>query len=78
LCFEAESPDHVENVDGYVERKVAALLAHRSQWLSTMGISGDAESDLDTFRAQQHADARAQGLRAGLRAAEAFARLENL
>jgi LmbE family N-acetylglucosaminyl deacetylase len=78
LCFEAAAPDHVENVHGFVDRKVDALLAHRSQWLSTMGIDGDAQSQLDAFAAQQHAEARAHGIRAGLRAAEAFARLTDL
>jgi LmbE family N-acetylglucosaminyl deacetylase len=78
LCFEAAAPDHVENVQGFVDRKVDALLAHRSQWLSTMGIDGHAQSELDAFAAQQHAEARAHGIRAGLRAAEAFARLTDL
>jgi LmbE family N-acetylglucosaminyl deacetylase len=78
LCFEAAAPDHVENVEGFVDRKVEALLAHRSQWLSTMGIDGDAQSQLNAFAAQQHADARAHGIRAGLRQAEAFARLTDL
>jgi LmbE family N-acetylglucosaminyl deacetylase len=78
LCFEAASPDHVENVQGFVERKVDALLAHRSQWLSTMGIDGDTQAELDAFAAQQHGEVRAQGIRAGLRAAEAFRRITAL
>ena len=41
LCFEPGQVDHVENVDGYVDRKVDALLAHRSQWRSTMAIDDD-------------------------------------
>lgn len=45
LLFEAEAPDHVEDVEGFLERKVAALLAHRSQWRSTMGIDDHAGGD---------------------------------
>jgi LmbE family N-acetylglucosaminyl deacetylase len=41
LLFEADAPDHVEDVTGFGDAKVAALLAHRSQWLSTMDIPAD-------------------------------------
>jgi LmbE family N-acetylglucosaminyl deacetylase len=42
LLFEADEPDHVEDVEAFVDRKVAALLSHTSQLLSTMGIDEDA------------------------------------
>ncbi len=38
LLFEADEPDHVEDVDGFVDAKLAALHAHTSQLLSTMGV----------------------------------------
>jgi LmbE family N-acetylglucosaminyl deacetylase len=38
LLFEADEPDHFERIDAFVTTKVDALLAHRSQWRSTMGI----------------------------------------
>jgi LmbE family N-acetylglucosaminyl deacetylase len=38
LLFEADDPDHVEDVGAHVEDKLAALHAHTSQLLSTMGI----------------------------------------
>lgn len=39
LLFEAQVTDHVEPVrERDVEAKIAALLCHRSQWLSTMSI----------------------------------------
>jgi LmbE family N-acetylglucosaminyl deacetylase len=38
LLFEADEPDHVERIEPFVDAKVAALLEHRSQWRSTMGI----------------------------------------
>ena len=53
LLFEAQVVDHVEPVDDdAVAAKVAALLCHRSQWRSTMGIvegSDDADAQLATF-----------------------------
>lgn len=38
LLFEADEPDHVEDVAGYADAKLAALHAHTSQLLSTMHI----------------------------------------
>jgi LmbE family N-acetylglucosaminyl deacetylase len=82
LLFEPGRVEHIERVDDHVDRKVDALLAHRSQWLSTMGID---ERDANTgdrqrvaFIARLHEEARDTGLRAGLRAAEAFARVDDL
>jgi LmbE family N-acetylglucosaminyl deacetylase len=76
LCFEPGKVDHVENVDGFVERKIDALLAHRSQWRSTMAIDAQPEEEGAAFADKLYAEARATGLRAGLRSAEAFARIE--
>lgn len=45
LLFEADEPDHVEDVTGFGAEKLAALLAHRSQFRSTMGISADGPVD---------------------------------
>jgi len=78
LLFEPGRVDHVERVDGYVDRKVAALLAHRSQWRSTMGIDAEPQREQAAFVARIHERAQTAGLRAGLRAAEAFARIDNL
>lgn len=43
LLFEADEPDHVEDVTGFAEAKLDALHAHHSQLLSTMGIDVGAE-----------------------------------
>jgi LmbE family N-acetylglucosaminyl deacetylase len=44
LLFEADEPDHVETASEVgLATKVAALLAHRSQWRSTMDILTDDE-----------------------------------
>jgi LmbE family N-acetylglucosaminyl deacetylase len=54
LLFEAQVVDHVEAVDAvHVHSKVDALLCHRSQWRSTMGIvqgTPDADAHLAAFR----------------------------
>jgi LmbE family N-acetylglucosaminyl deacetylase len=45
LLFEAEEVDHVEAVgEDDIRTKVQALLCHRSQWLSTMGMDEGAEA----------------------------------
>lgn len=41
LLWEADEPDHFETTEGYLQLKVDALLKHRSQHESTMGISGE-------------------------------------
>ena len=38
FLFEADEPNHVEDAGGFEDTKVEALLCHRSQWESTMGI----------------------------------------
>jgi LmbE family N-acetylglucosaminyl deacetylase len=77
LLFETDAPDHVEGVDGHLERKLAALLEHRSQLRSTFGISPD---DLDAGRTRiaelLEEEAARQGMLAGLGRGEAFLRLD--
>ena len=79
LLFEPARVDHLERVYDHLDRKTDALLAHRSQWRSTMGIADgdDARQPSRTaFVTRVHDEARIAGLRGGLRAAEAFARLD--
>jgi LmbE family N-acetylglucosaminyl deacetylase len=83
LLFEPERIDHLEAVQQHhVDRKVDALLAHRSQWRSTMAIDEADPSHRDdqrrAFVESLHTEARTNGLRAGVRAAEAFARIDEL
>lgn len=64
LLFEAEAPDHVERVDDSFGVKVEALLRHRSQWRSTMGIAEGATDEAaqrDAFTAQLEQEARTAG-----------------
>jgi LmbE family N-acetylglucosaminyl deacetylase len=75
LLWEADEPNHVENADAMVETKLAALLAHRSQYRSTMGIGedgGEADSGRAAFRAVVEEQLAAHGALAGLAAGEAF------
>jgi LmbE family N-acetylglucosaminyl deacetylase len=51
LLFEADEPDHVEDVTGFADAKLAALHAHTSQLLSTMGIDqGASVAEVDRQR----------------------------
>jgi LmbE family N-acetylglucosaminyl deacetylase len=47
LLFEADLPNHVEDVGGFERQKVEALLCHRSQFESTMGIPAEGGADAD-------------------------------
>jgi LmbE family N-acetylglucosaminyl deacetylase len=81
LLFEADVVDHVEDVERALDAKVAALLCHRSQWPSTMGIeAGSAEeaTQIGAFEDRIRADAAAAGAGATLRAGEAFKLLTDL
>jgi LmbE family N-acetylglucosaminyl deacetylase len=78
LLFEADAPNHVERVDQFVDRKVEALLRHRSQFRSTMHIDDRPEEQQAAFVRAVVDDAQADGLRAGVRAGEAFRRIDNL
>ena len=71
--FEADEPDHAEDVTGFADAKVAALLAHRSQWRSTHGIDeGDDGTQRDAFARRITDELAAIGAGAGVRHAEAF------
>jgi LmbE family N-acetylglucosaminyl deacetylase len=50
LLFEADEPDHVEDVSGHAEAKIAALLEHRSQFETTMYISDGADASAEETR----------------------------
>ena len=52
MLFEADLPNHAENVSSTVERKLDALLAHESQFESTMHAKGGDPALLDDFRAR--------------------------
>jgi LmbE family N-acetylglucosaminyl deacetylase len=81
LLFEAEEVDHLERVDGSLGAKVRALLCHRSQWRSTMGIDPDGpdrEAQFEAFAARVEGEAAAAGRGAGIGPAEGFKLLDKV
>ena len=76
LLWEADEPDHAEDVTEVVDRKLAALEAHASQFESTMKARDD--SGLEGFRERIRARLAENGSRAGLPAAELFKRISDL
>lgn len=80
LLFEAEEVDHLEDVDAWIDTKIASLLAHRSQWRSTMGIADDG-TGRDKFALQVRDEAvraAATSKTSAIVAAEAFKLLADL
>jgi len=54
LLFEADVVDHLESVEHWLDAKLAALLCHRSQWRSTMGIDATSPELEDQLAAFEH------------------------
>src|SRR3954453_5832134 len=53
LLWEADEPDHVEDVAANLDAKLDAVLAHRSQFRSTMAIDDpESRDEVETFRAR--------------------------
>jgi LmbE family N-acetylglucosaminyl deacetylase len=84
LLWEADEANHVETAVGMLDVKLAALLAHESQYRTTMGIvdagpsGGAANDELDAFRAVVDDQLAAHGRLAGVPAGEAFRLLTEL
>jgi LmbE family N-acetylglucosaminyl deacetylase len=79
LLFEADEPDHVEEVDGFADAKLAALFAHESQFRSTMAIEvGDGGSQRQAFVDRITRRLAEHGALAGVGAGEAFKALLDL
>lgn len=76
LLFEADEVNHVEDVSGFVGHKLEALLAHESQFESTMKAV-DAEQ-LTAFRTRITRRLNELGDQHGVAAAEAFALVSDL
>jgi LmbE family N-acetylglucosaminyl deacetylase len=77
--FEPERVDYVETLAvEHVDAKITALLCHRSQWRSTMGIDDRPEEQQAAFERSLRDEAAADGLRAGVRYAEAFSAIDDV
>ena len=79
LLFESEEPDHVEDVTGFEAAKVRALLAHESQFETTMAIA-DARDERarHAFDAKVRGELAECGRLAGVASGEAFKRIRDL
>jgi LmbE family N-acetylglucosaminyl deacetylase len=75
LLFEADEPNHVEDVTGFAPAKVAALLEHRTQFETTMYID-EGGAGLDAFRSRIESELAEVGRAAGVTHAEAFALID--
>ncbi len=89
LLWEADEPDHVEDIRHVIDAKVKALLAHESQYATTMHISGTAihtdpsgpredSSEVSALREAVAERAREAGRLAGVETGEAFKRIDRL
>lgn len=81
LLWEAEEPDHYEDVSAFVEVKLTALERHESQFESTMKVSGtpaEAQARLGAFRDRVRGRLAGHGARIGTAAAEAFKKVSDL
>ncbi|MDA8268448.1 MAG: PIG-L family deacetylase [Actinomycetota bacterium] len=81
LLFEPDDVNHVEDIRLTVERKVEAILAHRSQHRTTMGFDGSDAEDLAGRHVLHTAvvrQASEHGAVAGLSAGEAFHRIDGI
>ena len=81
LLFEADDPDHLEDVSTTVDTKVAALLEHESQLRTTMSVTGDRgtrEAQLEEFALRIRSRLAEAGEPAGFPAAEQFKRIDRL
>ena len=76
LLWEADTPNHVEDVSSSVDTKLAALEAHESQFESTMKAVDDAE--METFRQRIRDRLAALGAPHQMGAAEVFAIMTSL
>ena len=79
LLWEADEPDHVEDIGSVLDRKLAALLEHRSQYRSTMDIDDPASAEqVARFRDKIHARAAEAGAEDGVPYGERFKLLSKL
>jgi LmbE family N-acetylglucosaminyl deacetylase len=83
LLFEADEADHVEDVTGFGDAKLAALMAHTSQLRSTMYIDSDADAgeagdQRRAFEDRIRTELAEAGADAGFDEGESFKRIDDL
>ena len=70
LLWEADEPNHAEDISAWVDTKLAALECHESQFESTMKATDEAA--MDVFRTRIRERVAELGRPLGLPAAEIF------
>ncbi len=79
LLWEADDPDHVEDIADGFERKLAALFEHRSQYRTTLDIDDPSdEGQRERFRHKMAERAAEHGRPAGVACGERFKLLAEL
>jgi LmbE family N-acetylglucosaminyl deacetylase len=89
LLWEADVPNHVEDVAGHIRTKVHALLAHQSQYETTLGVSiapsegerGENDADAPQLAALElriSEQLAAHGQLAGVAHGESFHRVDDI
>jgi LmbE family N-acetylglucosaminyl deacetylase len=79
LLWEADEPDHVEDIETALDRKLAALLEHRSQYRTTMDIDDPASVEqVEAFRDKIRGRAAEAGAEAGVSYGERFKLISKL
>jgi LmbE family N-acetylglucosaminyl deacetylase len=72
LLWEADMPNHVEDVSTSVAVKITALMAHESQLRSTMGIDEGVTAEIEAFATRVRHQLGEHGALAGLPCGESF------
>ena len=72
LLWQADEPNHYEDIADTFDVKVEALLCHSSQSATTMGDAASSPAAREEFTRRLSALAAESGKPAGLRMAEAF------
>jgi len=78
MLFEADLPNHAEDVTRTLDRKLAALLAHESQFESTMRAADGDPEQLEAFRTRITNRLTELGAPWNLQHAEVFALMVDL
>jgi LmbE family N-acetylglucosaminyl deacetylase len=80
LLFEPDEIDHYEEVTDHFDTRIRALLAHQSQFETTMHIGDDATADATTkeFVERERQRLAESGVSIGMSLAEPFKRMDRL
>jgi len=79
FLFEAEEPNHAEEVGHWAQSKSDALLEHQSQFVTTHGISDPLDpAQIQDFNSRIHQELERNGTNSGLAHAELFRILGDL